>query len=192
MEFIGGAPENTVETWHSLGQAARRLNAIADFPVPYGIATQEAIRELREDAASHTYKEQYLHFIDLLLPVLEFPLQGLIHGEINLSNALRRENGEVVIIDWDEAGTGRIVLDAGYPLITTFLSEDLDFSPELGAAYYKGYYGQNWPVAGEIEMVFCAALLHALRYMRFWNQQKRWERICYAVAHKDELLSAVF
>ena len=45
------------------------------------------------------------------------------------------------------------------------------------------------PPDDEKELLFRAALLHALRYMQFANQQKRWERVCYAVAQREQLLS---
>jgi Ser/Thr protein kinase RdoA (MazF antagonist) len=118
--------------------------------------------------------------------------QGLIHGEINLTNSMCRRNGELVLIDWDECGTGATLIEAGYPLLTVFLTEDLHFHQELAAAFYQEYYGQNQPDEDEKELLFRAALLHALRYMRFANQKKRWQRICFAVAQKDSLLAAIF
>jgi Ser/Thr protein kinase RdoA (MazF antagonist) len=193
MEFIdGGAPEPTPATWHSLGQIAASLNSITDFPFSYGVATEGVIEELTEEAHNQPAKAQFLAFVDLLRPLLEDPRQGLIHGEINLSNAMRRRNGELVLIDWDEAGTGETVLEAGYPLLTVFLTEDLSFHQELAGAFYRGYYDQKQPGAPEKELLFRSALLHALRYMKFANQQKRWERICYAVRNKDSLLAQIW
>jgi Ser/Thr protein kinase RdoA (MazF antagonist) len=193
MEFIdGGAPEPTPATWQGLGQVAAKLNAIPDFPLPYVVATDGVIPELIEEAEHHPAKAQFLAFVDLLLPLLDYPGRGLIHGEINLSNSMRRRNGELVLIDWDEAGTGATVLEAGYPLLTVFLTEDLVFHQDLAAAFYQGYYAHKPPDDPEKELIFRSALLHALRYMKFANLQKRWERICYAVDHKDRLLAAIF
>ncbi len=193
MEFIdGGAPEPTAATWHRLGQVAASLNSITDYPFPYCVATEGVIEELTEEAHNHPAKAQFLAFVDLLRPLLEDPRQGLIHGEINLSNAMRRRNGELVLIDWDEAGTGETVLEAGYPLLTVFLTEDLYFHQGQAAAFYRGYYDQKQPGEPEKELLFRSALLHALRYLKFANQQKRWERICYAAENKDDLLAAIF
>ncbi len=193
IEFIdGGHPEPTPSTWQELGQIAAKLNSIPDFPFSYGVPTQGVIAELTEEAGHHPVSAQFLSFVDLLLPLLDYPRQGLVHSEINLSNAMRRQNGELVLIDWDEVGTGATVLEAGYPLITVFLTEDLIFQQELAAAFYQAYYGQNQPDDHEKELLFRSALLHSLRYMKYANQQKRWERICYAVAHKNSLLSAIF
>jgi Ser/Thr protein kinase RdoA (MazF antagonist) len=127
----------------------------------------------------------------MLSPLLEDSRQGLVHGEINLTNAMRRQSGELVLVDWDEAGTGAPVMEAGYPLIVVFLTEDLHFQRELASAFYGGYYGDRSPSAAEKDLLFPAALLHALRYMRFANQEKRWRRVCYAVEHKEKLLAAI-
>lgn len=193
MEFIdGGLPQPTPATWQSLGQVAAKLNTITDYPFPYRVATEGVLEELAEEAEHHPAKAQFLAFVDLLRPLLDDASQGLIHGEINRSNSMRRQNGELVLIDWDEAGTGETVLEAGYPLLTVFLTEELVFQRELAAAFYRGYYVQKQPGDNEKELLFRSALLHALRYMKFANQQKRWERICYAVRNKDSLLAQIW
>jgi hypothetical protein len=38
---------------------------------------------------------------------------------------------------------------------------------------------------------FVAALLHALRYLKFYHPLQRWARICYALDHRDLLLAAI-
>lgn len=193
MEYIdGGHPEATIATWQELGRIAARLNALTDYPFAYAIPTKGVIVELTEEAQSHVHKAQFLEFIALLSPLLDDPRQGLVHGEINLTNAMRRRNGELVLIDWDEAGTGTTVLEAGYPLVVVFLTEELHFQQELARAFYNGYYGDRLPSAAEKDLLFRTALLHALRYMRFANQEKRWRRVCYAVEHKERLLTSIW
>jgi Ser/Thr protein kinase RdoA (MazF antagonist) len=193
MEYIDGDPLTPApETWHSLGKVARALNEFADYPLEYGVPTNLAIDELTEHARSHFKREKFEAFIDELKPILSYPRRGLIHGEINLANAARRQDGTVTLLDWDEAGTGYTILEAGYPLITVFLTEDLHFHCDLASAFFRGYYGGNGPTQDEKQFLFQAALLHALRYMGHGDRAKRWERICYAAAHKDEIFSAIF
>jgi Ser/Thr protein kinase RdoA (MazF antagonist) len=193
MEYIGGGyPEPTASSWQELGRIAARLNSFTDYPFSYTIPTQGVIEELTEEAQTHPHKVQFLEFIALLLPLLDSSKQGLIHGEINLANSMCRQNGQLVLIDWDEVGNGATVLETGYPLLNVFLTEDLHFQREQASGFYRSYYGENWPSAAEKELLFRSALLHALRYMRFANQRKRWLRVCYAVAHKDSLLDAIF
>jgi hypothetical protein len=72
-----------------------------------------------------------------------------------------------------------------------FLSEDMRFRQDLATALYHRYYAGNPPAEDEKDLLFRAALLRALRYMPFANQQQRWERVCYAAAQKDQLLSVL-
>jgi hypothetical protein len=192
MEYIGGGhPEANVSIWQELGSIAARLNSFTDYPFSHSIPIQGVIEELTEQAKRHPYKLQFLEFIALLLPLLDSSTQGLIHGEINLANSMRRQNGQLVLIDWDAVGTSATVLEMGYPLLNVFLTEDLYFQREQASAFYRSYYDEKWPSPAEKDLLFRAALLHGLRYMRFANQQKRWLRVCYAVAHKDSLLAAI-
>jgi len=193
MEYIdGGQPDNSPAMWEALGKVVASLNTITDCPVPYAIPTAGAIAELTEDAQTHSHPKQLLDFIAMLSPLLTAPPHGLVHGEINRANARQRRDGSLVIIDWDEAGHGPTVLDVGYPLITVFLTEKLHFQRLQAQAFYRGYFGGRRPAATEQDLLFRAALLHALRYMHFANQQQRWRRVCYAVTHRDHLLASIF
>jgi Ser/Thr protein kinase RdoA (MazF antagonist) len=193
MEYIdGGQPDNSPAMWEALGKVVANLNAVTDCPVPYAIPTAGAIAELTEDAQAHSHPKQFRDFIAMLSPLLVAPTLGLVHGEINRANVRQRRDGSLVIIDWDEAGHGPTVLDVGYPLITVFLTEKLHFYRRQAQAFYRGYFGGRRPDAAEQDLLFRAALLHALRYMRFANQAQRWRRICYAVTHRPQIFSAVF
>ncbi len=112
---------------------------------------------------------------------------GLIHGEINEANARRRADGEVVLLDWDQAGIGPVALEYGYPLIAAFVSEDLVIDHDSARGFYRGYTG----VGGHIDCdrLFDAALFHALRYMWFGEDARRWERILFALSHEHLLTS---
>ena len=190
MEYLAGnRPIATAATWAELGRIACTLNAHQDYPYPYAIDTAGAIAELTEQAQHHPDTERLQTFISWLTPLAQAPNAGLLHGEINLQNVAQHSDGTLVLLDWDDAGSGPTVLEVGYPLIVVFLSEKLQLHHELARAYYRGYYAKGAPTDEEKELVFCAALFHALRYMRFANQQRRWERICYAVAHKEALLA---
>ncbi len=190
LEYLAGErPAATPATWAEYGVIARTLNAYQAYPHPYAVATEGAIAELTEQAKHHVYADRFQTFVSWLTPLLHAPNHGLIHGEMNLANAAYRGDGTLVLLDWDDAGMGPTVLEAGYPLIIVFLTEDLQPQPDLARAFYQSYYAGSAPNDDEKDLVFRAALLHALRYMPFANQQQRWERICYAVAHKEQLLA---
>ncbi|MHB1317181.1 MAG: phosphotransferase enzyme family protein [Anaerolineae bacterium] len=191
MEYIdGGSPESTPETWSGLGEIARRLNAITGCPVPYGVPAEGAIEELSREARDHPARERFQAAVAMLPPLLEYPRKGLLHGEINVANAIRRRNGALVLIDWDEAGTGPAVLEPGYPLLCVFLTEDLRLQQPLASAFYGAYYAAGKPDADEQDLLFRAALLHALRYAKYGDTQRRWLRIEHALEHRKALLAA--
>lgn len=192
MEYVGGErPDASRSTWEEFGAIARTLNTITGYPNSYAIDMQGAIAELMEQANAYPHKAQFHRFVTLLAPLVYAPKLGLVHGDINLANAARRKDGTLVLLDWDEAGTGPTVLEAGYLLIVVFLTEDLHFRQELATAFYHRYYAGSAPPDDEKELLFRAALLHALRSMQWANHQQRWERVCYAVAHQKQLLSAL-
>ena len=112
---------------------------------------------------------------------------GLIHGEINVANAGRRANGEVALLDWDQAGVGPLALEYGYPLIAAFVSEDLVVDHGSAGSFYAGYTDAGGQI--DHDRLFDAALFHALRYMWFGDVDRRWERILHAVEHEDLLTS---
>lgn len=193
LDYIdGGPPDNQPATWQQLGQIAASLNAITTCPVPYAIPTMGVIAELTVQAQSHRYQKQFTEFVTMLTPLVEQPAQGFIHGELNRANVRQRRDGTLVILDWDEAGHGAPVLEAGYPLLTVFLTEALHFQRAQAQAFYQGYYGAQPPDARAQDLLFRAALLHALRYAQWGNQQRRWARIYYAITHRAHLLATLF
>ncbi len=192
LEYIGGEkPDASRSTWKEFGAIARTLNALTGYPNSYAIDTRGAIAELMDQANVHPHKAQFHSFISLLTPLPYALKHGLVHGEINLANAARRKDGTLVLLDWDEAGTGPTVLEAGYPLIVVFLTEGLHYCEELATAFYHRYYAGSAPPDDEKELLFRAALLHALRSMQWANHQQRWERVCYAVAQQKQLLAVL-
>ena len=193
FEYIdGGQPDNHPATWQQLGQIAASLNAMPGYPVTYGVPTAGVIAELTAQAQSHRYQKQFTELIALLTPLVEQPAQGLIHGELNRANVRQRRDGTLVVLDWDEAGHGAPVLEVGYPLLTVFLTEALHFQRAQAQAFYRGYFGEHKPDAAEQDLLFRAALLHALRYAQWGNQQRRWARIYYAMTHRTHLLATLF
>ncbi|HEV2529192.1 MAG TPA: phosphotransferase [Thermomicrobiales bacterium] len=189
MEHIpGDRPPDTPETWAELGRIVAALNADTAFPHPYGIPVRDTIQELTAQAAAYPFASDFRALVETLAVVAEGPT-GLVHGEVNLANVIQSPGGRFTLIDWDHAGTGPTVLDAGYPLITTFLTEDLVFRQDLATAFYQACIVD--PATVRTDAIFAAALLHALRYVRFGDTLRRWARIRHALAHRDELLSVI-
>ena len=114
----------------------------------------------------------------------------MAHGEINEANARRREDGTVVLIDWDQAGRAPAALEYGYPLITVFVSEDEHTFDDRSARAFLGGYVEAGGVIDARQM-FNAALFHALRYMWWGATERRWARILDAVDREAELCAVL-
>lgn len=186
----GDAPPSTPETWAELGRIAARLGEYGDYPYPYGIPVTGTIAELTRNAERYPFRAEMLRLVATLETLVDQP-PCLIHGEINTRNAIIATDGRISLLDWDQAGTGPWPLEAGYPLITTFLSEDLAFDSGAASAFYGAWSARREITADDRELVFTAAVLHGLRYLEFGDRARRWARIQHALAHKDALLAAL-
>jgi hypothetical protein len=191
LELIEGTrPPSTASTWSQLGELAASLNAFTDYSTPYGIPVGATIAELNRNAERYPFSGDYRKLVSTLEALADQPA-CLIHGEINTANSVLSSEGSVFLLDWDQAGSGPWALEAGYPLITTFLSEDLVYDSEAATAFYGSWAAGTSISAERREHIFTAALLHALRYLESGDTTRRWKRIQYALANKEELLSAI-
>lgn len=189
-QIDGSRPSPAARTWAELGRLAALLNDLPDFPLPYGITVGGAIAELTRNADRYPFRSEFLRLVSTLDVLVDLPTCP-IHGEINLTNSLVSADGRIFLLDWDQAGTGPWALEPGYPLITTFLSEDLVFDAASATAFYHSWTGGNPISARHKDLIYTAAILHALRYLEFGDHSRRWARIQHALAHRDELLAAL-
>lgn len=141
-------------------------------------------------APRYPFEREFLELVATLRVLADQPA-GLIHGEINPANSVLSPNDQLTLVDWDQAGRGPLLLEAGDPLLTAFLTEDLRFRQDSAVAFYDDYTDGVGMTEADRNLAFTAALLHALRYLRFGNPETRWARIRYALTHRDELLSAI-
>ena len=191
LERIPGTPPpDTPASWAQVGRIAARLNEHTDYPHPYPISVRGTIRELREEADAYPFREEFLRHVAQLDVLADQPA-SLIHAEINTANALKAPDGRLYLLDWDSTGTGPTVLEPGYPLIHVFLREDGEFAEDCARAFYDAYTAGKGMTPGQKELVFAAALLHALRYLKFGDTARRWARTLYALDNRDLLLSAI-
>ncbi len=186
----GRTPPNVPGSWADLGRIARALNADTTYTQPFAIDPAGAIAELATQAGTYPFARE---FLDLVagLDVLVAQPQCLIHGEINLANAIQCPDGRLVLIDWDQAGRGPRALEAGYPLVTQFISLDLAVDEAAARAFYGAYTGGEGMDRTEQDAVFTAAIFHALRYLTFADTDRRWNRILFAIDHREQLLATV-
>lgn len=186
MEYVPISATSSEQFWEDLGGVLACLNRISaprPFAIPIGVALSHQI----ERATGTPYATGVRELVHRLEPLGRLPRDGVVHGEGNPSNAGRRLNGQLVLLDWDQAGVGPAALDYSYPLITQQISEALD----VDTAAIRGFYGSYKAAGGGVDpsALMNAALFHALRYMWFANTDVRWARIRYALEVEHDLVA---
>ncbi|MDC0358384.1 phosphotransferase [Oligoflexia bacterium] len=181
------------EGWAGLGEAVATLNQICDFPSPYVVNPHGAINELVEWCHGKNFEHDFRAILaDIAHEVSKSSNIGLIHGEVNLANARRRTNGEVVLLDWDEAGYAPVELELGYPLITSFIDEtSLRFDVGSAHKFYEAYAASGTSLSLIQESIWQFGLLHALRSVTFFNTEARWKRVLKAIEIQDDLIAVL-
>ncbi|HSD12438.1 MAG TPA: phosphotransferase [Patescibacteria group bacterium] len=194
MERVSGAkPEGTPDCFRRLGMALATLNGFTDYPEPAPI-TVDAIRPHFAGIAEGlpaAIRKPYLAAAGSLPDIDALP-KSLIHFEASLKNAVRKPDGGLVLVDWDEAGIGATVLDPGFHLISQFVSESRAFDAASARAFYGAYLAARPLTDAEKGMLFDASLFHALRYVVWGDPERRWARIRWAMEHRAFLEHAAF
>lgn len=165
---------DTAATWADLGAALGGLNSLAGthaFRVPIAAALREQVT--RADGTA--FEVGVRRLVERLAYLSKVPATGIIHGEANPSNAGRRADGQLVLLDWDQAGTAASAFEYGYPLITCHVSESLHIDEVAIDAFHSAYRAEGGSI--DPSLAIDTALFHALRYMWFANTEARWQRI---------------
>ena len=103
-----------------------------------------------------------------------------------------RGNGEVVLLDWDEAGIGPVEFELGYPLLTTFFNPTtLHFDRVSARNFYKAYFSESNYTSLSTESIWSFAMLHAVRSMTFFDTEVRWLRVLQSRERKQEILKSL-
>jgi len=186
----GREPAPTAANYESFGLIAARLHSIKDFPRACPICPRSLAPGMLAFAKSVDFGREYAGMVRALPSFDSFPA-GLIHADLSLGNSVIGPDSRIVILDWDESGTGPRILDAAYPLIMIFLTEELRFRKDLAAAFYNAYCRRIKLCRKERDRLFEAALFYALWFVRFGNPSKRWRRIKHALGRRNELMSVL-
>jgi pentatricopeptide repeat protein len=139
--------------------------------MPFAIPILVALQQLAARARGLPFEDRFLELLARAGELERQPPDALVHGEINTANARRRDDGSVVLIDWDQAGCAPAAMEYGYPLITVFLSEgEHAFDDPSACSFIRGYVEAGRVV--DARQMFNGALFHALRYM-WWGSTER-------------------
>ncbi len=185
LEYVGEKkPDPTVETYAKLGEITAELHQIQNYPHKTDFHPAPIIaKDLVTIADRLPFRDEYVKLVRSL-PTFDALPQALIHTDISPGNAIEKENGDLVFIDWDDVGVGIRMLDIAFPLIQQFVSEDGEFFEENARAFYAAYCSKVKLTADEMNNLFPAALFIALMYIIYGDTEKRWKRILWAIENR--------
>lgn len=181
----GRNPESTPDTFEKLGDMTGRLHTISE-PYPYKSDFKPAneIQKLLTTAQAKGIDQKYVDLLASIRDLSKLP-QGMIHTDIGPHNSLERPNGEVVVIDWEDAGLGPMVIDIGWEL-EQCLSDESVFEVEKAKAFLSGYQEHRMLAVEEKSHAYDVALFFAFLY--WMDEQKDFgtKRIDWLAEHRRE------
>lgn len=204
MEYIEGRAlaENEREE-HELGRMAARLHKITDYPYHTSLVSKDTLLSCLR---GHKIKAEYDRLL-LSLPDFSKDKQVLIHTDLCPANAIWTPQGQVVLIDLDDAGMGPRSLDLGYPLICQFIDYEgrlyrrppekgakLYFKQDIAKAFYTGSFADAAPGREEKEFIFSGAVYRMLEDLAYLPPEAldfRWQHLLYALEIKERLLQVL-
>jgi Ser/Thr protein kinase RdoA (MazF antagonist) len=191
ITFIEGKPPITSEkNYHELGKLTARLHLLKDYPTTTGFTAATVIPEMVEKNKIYPIGQKYKNALKSLPDFSHFPT-SLIHTDIGLNNSIQRPNGQIVLIDWDDTGIGTRILDIGFPLICSFVTNDV-FDYKNAKAYYAAYFENIELTQQERDHIFDAGLFYILMYSIFDGtgiDTKNWNKAQFAIKNKNMINS---
>lgn len=115
------------------------------------------------------------HALDAALAVMNtYPRNnhtwGLIHADLRPSNIIRADNGDLTVIDFDDAGYSWYLYD--YASLLSFV-EHKPYAPQLAKAWLDGYVSVAGPMSSEELHVMSALSMIRRLQMLGWTTNHR-------------------
>jgi homoserine kinase type II len=170
--FIKGLPPViTVDSIFQIGAALGKLHSLElrkediDRIRPHDIVGHGA-QSIIDYASSKNPAEDFVVEFEKIFPdKLEnipydvFPV-GIIHGDLYFDNSLFNDNKLVTLIDFEQSGRGRYILDLGIAISGSCLDDDKsNISEELMTSFLKGYETNRKLLVIEKEYITTAILV---------------------------------
>lgn len=170
--FIDGVPPKvTTNSCHQVGRALANLHSLEihredlDSIRPHTLVGYGgmSVSEYTHNAVApkdfvETFNEIFPGKL-LDIPYDLFPV-GIIHGDLYYDNSLFKDENIVCLIDFEQAGRGRFILDLGIAISGTCLDkEGLNVSQELMDAFIDGYSCERKLLTIEKEYLKTAVLV---------------------------------
>lgn len=194
ISFIDGRePEKNVEDYRLLGEVTARLHMLQGYKTETDFTTSAEIPRMLKRAQKFNVDARYEQLARTLPDFSQLP-KCLIHTDIGSHNSIKTSNGEIILIDWDDAGIGTRILDIGFPLICDFMTKDLVFEKQRAIAFYEAYASKIQLTDSEKAHIFDAGLFYALSYTIFDDSgfvEGQWQKVLAAIEQKNSILSVL-
>lgn len=193
MEFIAGRNlQETEEDEYALGQLAARLHGISGYTHP-SCLNQHKTR-FYEWFSEKPFKAEFDRLLDGLPDFSQYR-QCFIHSDLGPHNAIQRDDGQVVLIDLDDAGIGSRYLDLGWAFIMQFVdfnheSGGMRYRFDLALAFLRGYYGEKQITQAEYDLIWQGAVFMHISYMQVYGPDavdSLWQILEFGLKQKEEL-----
>ncbi len=188
----GQHPSSTVSTFRKLGDLTGQLHCISTaYPYPSDFSPSREIRQCISFAEQEGVDKKYINLLLSLPDLGQFP-QGIMHTDIGPHNVLESANHELIVVDWDDAGTGSMLLDISW-LLEQCLSNTCIFDHAKARACLLAYQKHRQLIHQEITHIYDATLFFALLYWACPGGQKEFgrKRIDWLINHRKEFESVL-
>lgn len=193
MEFIeGNNLEEIAEDEFELGRLVRTLHSFTDYS---RISSLNPNKERFYDwFKDKEFKKEFDEILDTLPDFNEYDC-CFIHSDIGPHNAMRRNTGEVVFIDLDDAGIGSRYLDLGWAFIMQFVdfnhsTKEMHYRFDLAKAFLAGYYGNDSILENEYDLLWYGAIFMHISYMQCFGPyavDSLWNILKFGMEQKEKL-----
>ncbi len=192
MERVEGRNDTRrPQDWATLAQVAATLHEVRDYPYESLFTIEDALQKLESSSRALPFQKELME-IAQGLPDFTGVSQSVIHTDLSLANAIRRPDGLMVLIDWDDAGLGPTILDLGFPLLCYFVcSEDLNFERGRARAFFGTYFSKRSIPERDRNLIFDAGIFYLLIYCTFGDTERKWLRLRYALDNRELIESVV-
>ena len=193
MEWIAGENlEETPQDEYDLAVLAKKLHSFREYDYPCALTENKQM--FYEWFADKPFKAEFDAILDSL-PDFKTLDRCLIHTDLGPHNSVRNKQGEVMLIDLDDAGIGSRHLDLGWPFIMQFVdfnhdTEEMKYRFDLAESFLKGYYKDSELTGEEYDLLWHGAVYMHISYMQCYGPyavDSLWSILKFGMAQKEVL-----
>jgi len=197
LEYIEGKElvENS-ENFYNLGKALFKLHQLNNFKLQSTLDYEKIKTKMLSLLPDQSFKKEYDDIIHCL-PTLKTDKHVFIHTDITCFNAKYDTKGNLIFLDFDDAGMGSKFIDIAQPLITQFVRFDhgiMKFNKQNAIAFYKGYQFKEKFTNEEKELIFQISKFMQLIQIPWFGKENEiylWQILKFGINHKHDLKSCI-